>query len=112
MTDPAEIVVPKSNDAKLTEAVDGYRRDLRANPLVDERDVVRAKGRTHECNWNSASTNCVWLNLDPAAVVSSAQRQRAQLNNPPIDANQYLDILRRQGLVQITKMLAGYRTIL
>ncbi len=52
------------------------------------------------------------LDLDPAAVVSSAQRQRAQLNNPPIDANQYLDILRRQGLVQITKMLAGYRTIL
>jgi len=52
------------------------------------------------------------LDLDPAAVVSSAQRQRAQLNNPPIDADRYLDILRRQGLVQTTKLLAGYRTIL
>lgn len=52
------------------------------------------------------------LDLDPAAVVSSAQRQRAQLNHPPIDADRYLDILRRQGLVQTTKLLAGYRTIL
>lgn len=52
------------------------------------------------------------LDLDPAAVVSSAQRQRAQLNNPPIDADRYLDILRRQGLVQTTKVLAGYQSIL
>lgn len=52
------------------------------------------------------------LDLDPAAVVSSAQRQRAQLKNPPIDSDRYLDILRRQGLVQTTKLLAGYRMIL
>jgi len=52
------------------------------------------------------------LDLDLAAVVSSAQRQRAQLKNPPIDAERYLDILRRQGLVQTTKLLSGYRTIL
>jgi predicted nucleic acid-binding protein len=52
------------------------------------------------------------LDLDPAAVVSSAQRQRAQLTNPPIDAGRYLDILRRQGLVQTTKVLAGYQSIL
>jgi hypothetical protein len=52
------------------------------------------------------------LDLAPAAVVSSAQRQRAQLTNPPIDAGRYLDILRRQGLVQTTKVLAGYQSIL
>lgn len=52
------------------------------------------------------------LDLDAAAVVSSAQRQRAQLTNPPIDAGRYLDILRRQGLVQTTKLLAGYQSIL
>ena len=52
------------------------------------------------------------LDLDPAAVVSSAQRQRAQLTNPPIDAGRYLDILLRQGLVQTTKVLAGYQSIL
>jgi hypothetical protein len=52
------------------------------------------------------------LDLDPAAVISSAQRQRAQLKNPPIEEDRYLDILRRQGLVQTTKLLAGYRTIL
>ena len=52
------------------------------------------------------------LDLDPAAVISSAQRQRAQLHNPPIDADRFLDILRHQGLVQTTQLLAGYRTIL
>ena len=52
------------------------------------------------------------LDLDPAAVVSSAQRQRARLTNPPIDAGRYLDILLRQGLVQTTKVLAGYQSIL
>ncbi|PAU86022.1 PIN domain-containing protein [Pseudomonas sp. WN033] len=52
------------------------------------------------------------FDLDAAAVVSAAQRQRAQLTNPPIDIDTYLDILFRQGLVQTTKALATYRTIL
>lgn len=52
------------------------------------------------------------LDLDAAAVVSAAQRQRAQLRNPPIDVDQYLDILLRQGLVQTTKMLSNYRAII
>lgn len=52
------------------------------------------------------------FDLDAAAVVSAAQRQRAQLTNPPIDTDTYLDILFRQGLVQTTKALATYRTIL
>lgn len=51
------------------------------------------------------------LDLDAAAVVSAAQRQRAQLKNPTIDVDRYLDILLRQGLVQTTKALASYRTI-
>lgn len=52
------------------------------------------------------------LDLDAAAVVSAAQRQRAQLRNPPIDVDHYLQILRRQGLVQTTRVLADYRSIL
>ncbi len=52
------------------------------------------------------------LDLDTAAVVSAAQRQRAQLKNPPIDVDSYLEILLRQGLVQTTKVLATYRAIL
>ena len=52
------------------------------------------------------------LDLDAAAVVSAAQRQRAQLKHPPIDVDRYLEILLRQGLVQTTKVLATYRTIL
>ena len=52
------------------------------------------------------------LDLDAAAVVSAAQRQRAQLKHPPIEVDRYLEILLRQGLVQTTKVLATYHTIL
>lgn len=52
------------------------------------------------------------FDLDAAAVVAAAQRQRAQLKNPPIDVDRYLEILFRQGLVQTTKALATYRAIL
>jgi len=52
------------------------------------------------------------FDLDAAAVVAAAQRQRAQLKNPPMDVDRYLEILFRQGLVQTTKVLATYRSIL
>lgn len=52
------------------------------------------------------------FDLDAAAVVAAAQRQRSQLKNPPIDVDRYLEILFRQGLVQTTKALATYRAIL
>ena len=52
------------------------------------------------------------LGLDAAAVVSAAQRQRAQLKNPPIEVDRYLDILLRQGLVKTAKVLGLYRSIL
>ena len=52
------------------------------------------------------------LDLDPAAVVTAAKRQRAQLTNPPIDTNRYLEILLKQGLAQTTRALANYRAIL
>jgi hypothetical protein len=52
------------------------------------------------------------FNLDNAAVVAAAQRQRRNLKNPSVDVDQYLDTLLRQGLVQTTKSLASYRTIL
>lgn len=52
------------------------------------------------------------LDLDQAAVVAAAQRQRAALRNPPLDVERYLEVLLRQGLVQTTKALATYRAIL
>ncbi|MGV2895438.1 PIN domain-containing protein [Achromobacter sp. AGC78] len=52
------------------------------------------------------------FDLDAPAVVAAAQRQRAQLKNPPIDVDRYLEILFRQGLVQTTKALATYRSII
>ena len=52
------------------------------------------------------------FDLDQAAVVAAAQRQRAQLKNPPLDVDHYLDVLLRQGLVQTAKALATYRAIL
>lgn len=52
------------------------------------------------------------FDLDPAAVVAAAQRQRAQLKNPPMDADHYIDVLLRQGLVQTAKSLTIYQVIL
>lgn len=52
------------------------------------------------------------FDLDPAAVVAAAQRQRAQLKNPALTTDAYLDALRRQGLVQTAKALVTYQAIL
>lgn len=52
------------------------------------------------------------FDLDAAAVVAAAQRQRAQLKTPPIGVDHYLEILFRQGLIKTTKALATYRSIL
>jgi len=52
------------------------------------------------------------LNLferDAAAIISAAQRQRAQLVQPPMDTDHYLDILHKQGLVKTAQTLADYR---
>jgi hypothetical protein len=45
------------------------------------------------------------FDLDQAAVIAAAQRQRAHLKNPPLDVDHYLDALLRQGLVQTAKAL-------
>lgn len=52
------------------------------------------------------------FDLDPAAVIASAQRQRQQLKMPPMNVDTYLDLLLRQGLVQTVKALTEYRAIL
>jgi hypothetical protein len=52
------------------------------------------------------------FDLDQAAVVSAAQRQRRQLKNPPLDVDRYLQVLLKQGLVQTSKSLSTYRSII
>lgn len=52
------------------------------------------------------------LDLDPAAVVMAAQTQRRALRNPTFNVERYLTTLARQGLVQTSKALALYRSIL
>jgi len=49
------------------------------------------------------------LERDATAVISTAQRQRAQLASPPSDTDQYLEILRKQGLIKTVEVLADYR---
>lgn len=52
------------------------------------------------------------FDLDAASVVEAARSQRAQLRHPIIDSDRYLDILRKQGLVQTTKSLAQFRSVI
>ncbi|CBJ34601.1 PIN domain-containing protein [Ralstonia solanacearum] len=52
------------------------------------------------------------FDLDAAAIVAAARRQRAHLVNPPMETDRYLEMLLRQGLVQTAKALGTYRLIL
>ena len=52
------------------------------------------------------------FDLDQAAVITAAQRQRRQLKSPPIDVDRYLEILGKQGLSQTAAALAAFRTVL
>lgn len=52
------------------------------------------------------------FDLDQAAVVAAAQRQRQQLKSPPMDVDRYLEALRKQGLTQTAKALLAFRTVL
>jgi hypothetical protein len=52
------------------------------------------------------------FDLDQAAVVAAAQRQRQQLKNPPMDVERYLEVLLRQGLTQSVRALAAFRGVL
>lgn len=52
------------------------------------------------------------FDLDQAAVVAAARQARTSLQNPRIDVDRYLDTLFRQGLVQTSKSLRQYRSIL
>jgi predicted nucleic acid-binding protein len=46
--------------------------------------------------------------LDQAAVLEAAQRQRASLKNPPHNAREYLDKLLQQKLPETVKLLSNF----
>jgi hypothetical protein len=52
------------------------------------------------------------FDLDQAAVVKAAQGQRASLKKRPVSADEFLDTLLRQGLVQTVKSLTPFKAIL
>jgi len=49
------------------------------------------------------------LEQDATAVISAAQRQRAQLVHPSFNTDHYLEMLRKQGLIKTVDALATYR---
>lgn len=50
--------------------------------------------------------------LDKAAVLEAAQRQRASLRNPPHSARQYLDKLLQQKLPETVKVLSAFEFLI
>lgn len=50
--------------------------------------------------------------LDQAAVLAAAQKQRRAMKRPSVDAEGYLEMLMRQGLVQTSKVLGPYEVML
>ncbi len=51
-------------------------------------------------------------NAEPASVLAAAKRQREQLKYPAMSIDDYLETLRRLGMVQTTHFLASYREVL
>lgn len=49
------------------------------------------------------------MDLDMAAVLNAVRQQRGHLKRPPMFADEYLQMLLRQGLVQTVKKLQQYR---
>lgn len=52
------------------------------------------------------------FDLDQAAVVTAVKNQRENLRNPPIDIDQLLDILQKQGLPQTVNSLKPFRDVM
>lgn len=50
--------------------------------------------------------------LDKAAVLEAAQRQRISLKNPPHNVQQYLDRLLQQKLPETVKLLSAFKFLL
>ncbi|MGP5569083.1 PIN domain-containing protein [Pseudomonas helleri] len=50
--------------------------------------------------------------LDQAAVLEAAQRQRASLKNPPHSAREYLDKLLQQKLPETVKLLSSFEFLI
>lgn len=50
--------------------------------------------------------------LDQAAVLEAAQRQRSSLKNPPHSVRQYLDKLLQQKLPETVKLLSDYEFLI
>jgi hypothetical protein len=50
--------------------------------------------------------------LDHAAVLEAAQRQRASLRNPPHTAREYLDKLLQQELTQTERLLSSFELVI
>ncbi|MEN2432794.1 PIN domain-containing protein [Comamonas sp. F1-6] len=52
------------------------------------------------------------MDLDLAAVLNAASKHRASLKNPKLTAQEYLDMLERQGLTQTCRKLAAYSLLI
>lgn len=52
------------------------------------------------------------FDFDNARVIVAAERVRRRLKNPEISAEEYLDILARQGLTKTAAVLYPFRTII
>lgn len=50
------------------------------------------------------------FDMDGGAVVASAREHRASLRRPPLSVDDYLEVLRRQGLPRIVDALRGLRS--
>lgn len=52
------------------------------------------------------------FDLDSSAVLAAAQQHRRGMHRPPYSAEEYLDALRRQGLVQTARLMEPFARLI
>lgn len=105
MIEPTEIVVPKFNDAEIIAAVDDYVRDLRTNPQVDERGLLRPKGQSHECLIRCSKKMLVWSADRLKAILSTLKANGCQVEfkiKKPHRFEEMLTVIVRLGEADLT----------
>jgi hypothetical protein len=92
--------------------ITGRRIDVLAGGLRPPARTYASRGLRALASLSMARSVCGRSVQHGHSGGSAARRQHATVVNPPFDVNPFLDILRRQGLIQTTKILGAYRSLI
>ncbi|WP_233633172.1 hypothetical protein [Burkholderia seminalis] len=105
-------------EREMRAAVEGQRAlaaYLATRTEVQRIQIFDDENRVHQVELPTSALRLLvdhLFDLEPAAVVAAARRQREALKHPSMLPERYLEILQRLGMVQTCKALDACRTII